>query len=67
MTQGVMVRRPTVGVRRGLRLIVDKLMEDFDNGFVRVFPDANERVIMDIMEAADWMDQYATEDIDTTP
>lgn len=63
----VLTRRPTVGVRRGLRLIVDKVMEDFDNGFERLFCDIDERAIMDVMEAADWMEQYAADDLDIEP
>lgn len=64
MTQGVITRRPTMGIRRGLRLIVDRITVDFDNGFERIFPSANDRAIMDIMEAVDWMEQYATEEDD---
>jgi hypothetical protein len=59
-----MTRRPTVGVRRGLRLIVDRVMEDFDNGFEHLFPDIDERKIMDLMEAADWLEQYAADEVE---
>jgi hypothetical protein len=51
-------------VRRGLRLIVDRVMEDFDNGFEHLFPDIDERKIMDLMEAADWLEQYAADEVE---
>lgn len=60
----VMTARPTMPVRRGLRLIVDKVTEDFDNAFGRLVPDADERNITDLMEALEWLEQYALEDTD---
>lgn len=64
MNQRVMTRRPTVGVRRGLRLIVDRVIEDFDDGFERLFPNIDERKIMDLMEATDWLEQYAADEVE---
>lgn len=62
MPNGVLTTRPTVRVRKGLRLIVDRVAMDFDNAFQRLFPDADERTIADVMEALEWMEQYAEDD-----
>lgn len=61
---GVKTLRPTRGVRRGLRVIADVIIEDFDNAFERLFPSATERTIMDVMEALNWLEQYAEENND---
>lgn len=58
-TGRVKTRRPTAGVRRGLRLIVDLVEQDFDNAFRRLFPQATDQTIMDVMEATEWLEQYA--------
>lgn len=66
MTNGVLTRRPTMAIRRGLRLIVDRVTDDFDNAFERLFPDIEERNISDIMESLEWLEQYALEDTDVS-
>ncbi len=62
MATGVRARQATRGVRRGLRLIADVVIQDFDNAFERLFPDVSERAIMDVMEALDWLEQYAEDE-----
>lgn len=62
MPNGVLVKRPTNRIRKGLRLIVDRVVMDFDNAFQRLFPDADERTIADVMEALEWMEQYADDE-----
>lgn len=65
MTQGVMVKRPNVAIRKGLRLIADTVNDDFDNAFERLFPSITEKEIAHVMEALEWLEQYAWEDTDT--
>lgn len=64
MSRGVIIARPTMAVRRGLRLVVDRVTDDFDNAFQRLFPDIDEREIALVMEALEWLEQYALEDTD---
>lgn len=64
MPNGVLTRRPTTPVRKGLRRIVDVVTEDFDNAFERLFPDISERGIAEVTEALEWLEQYASEDTD---
>lgn len=61
MTQGVKAKRPNAAIRRGLRLISDRLIEDFDNAFDHIFPEASDRDIMNLTEAIDWLEQHASE------
>lgn len=65
MPNGVLTKRPTLAVRKGLRLIADRVTDDFDNAFERLFPDITERGIGNVMEALEWLEQYALEDTDT--
>ena len=58
------VARPTRGAKKGITLILRHVMNDFDNGFDRLFPDATDTQIAQIMEAADWLANYADADWD---
>jgi hypothetical protein len=39
---------------------------DFDNAFQRLFPDASDRTIADVMEALEWLEQYADDEREPT-
>ena len=45
--------------RRGLTLILRILVDDFDNGFDRLFPDISDAQVMDICAAIEWLEQHA--------
>jgi len=51
--------RPNAEIKRGLTLIMRVLVDDFDNGFDRLFPDAGDKQIMAICAAMEWLEQHA--------
>lgn len=51
--------RPNAEIKRGLTLITRVLVDDFDNGFDRLFPEASDRQIMAICAAMEWLEQHA--------
>jgi hypothetical protein len=44
--------------KRGLTLILRRLVDDFDNAFDDLFPDATDRQIMEIAAAIEWLEQH---------
>jgi hypothetical protein len=59
----VATRRPTRQTRRGLALIDMLLVEEFDNAFQRLFPQASDQDIMDVCDAMSWLEQYIDEEL----
>lgn len=51
--------RVNAAVKRGLSLILRELVNDFDNGFDGLFPEATDSQIMDICAAIEWMEQHS--------
>lgn len=57
--KGVKSVRLNAESRRGLTLILKTVVNDFDNGFDRLFPDADSKEIMEICAAIEWLEQHA--------
>lgn len=57
--KGVKSVRVNAAVRRGLSRILRVVVDDFDNGFDRLFPEASDNQIMDICAAIEWLEQHA--------
>ena len=56
---GVRTRKPTASDRRGVTLITQLLLEDFENNFETLFPEATDEQILDICAAMDWLEQHS--------
>lgn len=51
--------RKNAQIVRGLSIILRILIDDFDKGFVCLFPDITDQQVMDITAAIEWLEQHA--------
>lgn len=59
MPKGVKLVRLNAQVKRGLTHVLRLLVDDFDNGFERLLPDQDGKVIDEVTAAMEWLEQYA--------